>query len=778
MRLTVGVRLITFALALILIGVSSGFRDTPLKAAVSPTGRSPKLLWTAERQTVWSRMKSDYESNRKSKPGQWYEILKESAECGCKYSDNGIWATVMYQITGEAKYAKLAWTRLSNGFLKRSGRNLLGNYAREYSQEMVVMYDWLYPGLTPAQRQQFLAKLNEMFSALAAGNKHTGAMPIRTSDTDQTVGSYFGFAFLALATGDHNPTAEELFASAFVGGLDATADGRSTLRNAIKEYVTELAAGGEWMESSDYNLGTVRLLAIGAEGVKTATGVDHFPEVTAFLRDAALRQLYMMTPDRRSSVQWGDEQSPRQVASRLFSWQTTNGVLAGLTQDDADSGPYIQRLVYDIADQYGMSGYLSSAPWARFFFFFNPYARAATADSLPLARFSPGQGMLVVRNGWSDDSTLVAVHMPTKHGSVDHQVAYFGDFQMYRKGTWALTHPISYAGPSLRGDGTNTMVIGSFSSMAQFKQVNAYEHGAGGAYTYITGTTGGQKSAEGAYDPPPTFLHEWTRSIVYLPSHDDRSDSLIIYDRTNAHNPKDLPKFARYRRSSPDEQTAILNMPALKQWIIHAPVEPMVSSEGLSWALADGQHVSVDTLLPQPQRRLVYDEKKLWTARVPPAERKWQVRILPATDQQWDTFLNVVQVFDNGANLANSVLRSDDNTIEGVLVKRSGHDDVVALFNSASGTALTDVRKGAVSVFDSSVPTTLSRARLRPGGFTVRWTSAAPSTAVMLFDLDRARNWRVSVDGRTPTALKVSSQGVATTTVQGTGAHTVNVLAN
>ena len=775
MSFTVVVRLTTVVLAFILIAVFPGLRETPVGAAVSPTGRSPKLLWTAERQAVWSRMKTE---DRKSKAGQWYEILKKNAECACKYGDNGTWATVMYQITGEAKYVKLAWTRLANGFLKSTGKALVGNYAREYSAEMVLMYDWLYPGLTASQRQQFLAKLNEMFTLLAAGNQHTTTMPIRTSDTDQTVGSYFGFAFFALATGDHNPTADDLFASSFIGGLDATGSGRTTLRNAIKEYVTELAAGGEWMEGSDYNRGTVRLLALGAEGVRTATGVDHFPEVTAFVRDVALRQIYMLTPDRKSSVQWGDEQSPRLVASELFSWQTTNGILAGLTQDDADSGPYIQRLVYDLADQYGMTGYLSSEPLARFFLLFNPYARSAAPTTLPVSWFSPGQGMLVVRNGWTDTSTLVAVHMPTNHGNVDHQVSYFGDFQIYRKGTWALTHPMSYAGPSLRGDGTNAMIIGSFSSMAQFKRVTAYEHGADGGYTYIAGTTGGQKSGEGLYDPPPTFLHEWTRSIVYLPSHDERSDTLVVYDRTNAQNPKDLPKFERYRRSSPDEQSAILDMPALKQWVIHMPVDPMVSADGISWTLPDQQQVSVDTLLPQPQRRLVYDERKLWTSRVPVAERKWQVRIVPATERQWDTFLNVVQVFDSGTSLTNSVLRSEDKSLEGVLVKRGGHDDVVALFNGASGPALSDTRKGAVSVFDAKVDTTLERARLRPGGFTVKWTSTTASTDVMLFDLDRARTWRVSIDGGAAAVLRVSPQGVATATVQKPGAHTVTVTAN
>jgi hypothetical protein len=759
-----------------LIGASHVVTDARLGAAASPTGRSPKLLWTAERQTVWARMKADYESNPQSMAGQWYGLLKKNAECACKYGDNGLWATMMYQFTGETKYVKLAWTRLSAGFLRSTGKALIGNYAREYSAEMVLLYDWLYPGLTPAQRQTFLAKLNEMLLLLAAGNQHTGAMPIRTTDSDQTVGSYFGFAFLALATGDHNPVGKELFARQFTGGLNATGPGRQTLRNAIKQYVSELAVGGEWIESSEYNLGTVRLLAIGAEGVRTATGTDHFPEVTAYLGDAALRQVYMMTPDLRSSVQWGDDQQPRQVASRLFAWQATNGVLAGLTQRDASSGPYIQRLIYDIADQYGMSGYLSSEPTARFFLLFNPYARAAANfTTLPVSWFSPGQGMLVVRDGWADTSTMLAVHMPIHQPAVDHQVSYFGDFQMYRKGAWAITHPISYAGPSLRGDGTNTMVIGSFSSMGQFKQVTAQEHGAGGAYTYISGTTGGQKAPEGAYDPPPTFLHEWTRSLVYLPSKDKRSDTLVIYDRTNAEHPMKLPKFERYRKASPDEQSAIRDMPALKQWIIHAAEDPMLSTEGFSWRTPEGQQVNVSTLLPQQQRRIVIDESTLWEARVAESEKRWQVRILPSTDRQWDTFLNVVQAFDAPASLSNRLLRSDDGKSEGALVRRGGHEDVVVMFNAVPGEELSDKRDGARSLFDEDVDTMLNLVRLRSTGYSVRWTSTTAGTSVLLFDLTSGMDWQVRIDGGPPAMLPVSEHGVASFRVAGTGAHSVSI---
>ena len=95
---------------------------SPIAAQSSPTGRNPKLLWTAERQAVWQRMKTDAETpSLASTPGaQWYRIVKNNAECACRYGDNGIYATLMYQFTGDRRYAQIAWTRIANGFLKRS----------------------------------------------------------------------------------------------------------------------------------------------------------------------------------------------------------------------------------------------------------------------------------------------------------------------------------------------------------------------------------------------------------------------------------------------------------------------------------------------------------------------------------------------------------------------------------------------------------------------------------------------------------------------------------
>jgi hypothetical protein len=761
--------------------VSARQSVAPPASINSPTGRNPRLLWTPDRQAVWAHMKADYDANPllpATLGGRWYKLMKTNAECACKYSDNGIWPTLMYQATGDPKYVSLAWSRLQQSFFPLTGSALTGNFARENFAELVVFYDWLYPGLTSVQRAQFVAKLNEMETNLVTGNAYTDPdHPIRVDDTDQTTGSYFGIVFLYLATGDYNPTAVDVYSRAFVGGLDATAVDRATLRNAVGQYVTQMAAGGEWIESSQYNLGTVRLLLMGAEGVRTATGQDHFAEVTRFATQAALRPIYFITPDRKASVQWGDDEHPRAFRDMLYSWETTNAMLAGLTQDSS-AGPYIEQFVSSLTDLYGDTGYLTAEPWARAFYFYNPYAPRADWRTLPRTFYAPGQGLLITRDGWSAASTLLEVHMPQKQLTIDHQVSYFGDFQVYRKGEWALTHPITYAGPSLFGDGTNSMLLGSFSSMAEYKSITAAEFAGDGSYAYLTGTTGGQKSAPGAYLPPATFLHEWTRSVFYLPSLDAHSDTVVVFDRTNARNPVALPNFDRYRTKSPDEQTAIRSELALKQWIIHAPVAPTVSPQTISWSTANND-LTVSTLLPSAQNRTVYNENDLWTDSVViPSEKKWQVRVTPAAEAQWDTFLNVVQASDHGLPLTNTLVTSSAGETQGVLIQRPQHDEVLVLFNAVQGPDLPQpTLTNGFSAYNPAVPQILSQVHWLQNGYSVTWNGTPGRTqSVFLVDLSPSASWSASVDGAAPSAIVVSDHGIGRLRIAGgTGKHVIKL---
>jgi hypothetical protein len=722
-------------------------RDLPL---TSPTGRNPKLLWTPERQQVWERMRRDNDP--------WYQYLKTNADKSgtpqAKYADFGQWATLMYQITGDAAYADKAWFQITHGNSKASYLGTASvptnssNFTREHFIDFVWMYDWLYPWLTADKRQLFIQTLNYWGDTTLAKAplyvKPDGTRmvwPIRLDDSDNTVGHYFGMAFLDLATGADNPRAGEFLTQPVVGGLVASdGDLKSTFRNAIRKYVEE-AEGGEWIESSEYNLGTLRLLFEGAEGVRTAMGRDYFPEITALQREVAQALLQEMTPDLKESYQWGDVQDRRALHARHRL--TLGAMLEGLLQDDAPTGPALHQALGEIAASH--TDYLGR-PDAPFFLFYNPYAsQASWRQELPRGHYAPGQGLMLFHNGWREGDTLFGAHMTT-HVGVDHENAFFGDFQLYRKGEWAVTHPIGYG--LYLGDFTNSMLIGSFSSMDEERGPVAHEFGAGGEYAYLAGTTRGRVYEEDYFNPPPAFLHEWTRSILYLPSRDRQSDSIVVFDRVAADNLKEAGALDRLR---PAHRERLKKAPALKQWLLHAPVSPVPTADGVSWTTPGGQRVQLSTLLPADCRHSIVNEDELWPEAYTfpvKGEQKWQVQVLPDKDRPWDTFLNVVHVSD-GASLKTTLVRAEGDAAQGALLRRDGSDTLV-LFGA----------KQAARVLDS--------------GYSVSWTSGG-ATDLDLFDLAPGKGWTASVDGGSPEPLTVSDQGVGRLRVSGSGKHSLRL---
>jgi hypothetical protein len=739
----------------------------------TPTGREPRLVWTPERQAIWSQMRADFDANPGSPRtlgGQYYKLIKENAECACKYGDTGLWATLMFQITGDRRYADIAFRAIEKSFFKVTGRSLGGNFAREYSAEYVLQYDWLYPALSSAQRSTYLSKLNDMFSVATTNPSNVNA-PVRTNDSDQTVGVYFGLAFLYVATADHNAPARDYFNRQFVGGLTPTGRDRSTLRNAILDYVT-MAAGGEWIEGSQYNLGTVRLLLLGAEGVRTATRTDHFPEVTQWVSSAALRPLYVITPDLKQSYQWGDNEHPGDFLGQSYSWQTTNGVLAGLT--DTDTSPYIQHLIVRLAQLYGATGNRVSEPWARMFLTFDPYMAPARSIDLPLGWFAEGQGLLTYRTGWDDQASMFGAHVPTQQTYVDHQVSYFGDFQLYRRGAWAITHPMSYGGPPVLGAGANTMLHAGFAAMTEFRDVVAMQHDPQGRFAYIAGTTGGQKYASNYYAPPPTYLHEWTRSLLYLPGAQRSSDTIVVFDRSHAENPRDLANLQRY--SAADRQI-ISQSRSLREWILHVPVRPTISANTVSWDLGSGERARVTILLPRQQSVTGIDESELWAKNTPVRveQRKWQIRIMPESEQTWTTFLNVIDVAGAGMTSSAQLVTSSSDDVQGTLIRHQGQSDVVAVFNAAQGPTL-QASPGAGGYSNPAQLKLLHDARLRRSGFTIQWPSASQVTDVYVADLDPARSWQYRVNSGPARSVTLQDGGIARLTVTGAGSQTLVVF--
>ncbi|MCC2672523.1 MAG: agaA, partial [Armatimonadetes bacterium] len=578
----------------------------------SPTGRKPRLGWTPERQAVWNRMRRDGHP--------LWKALKSAAEANPpKYGARGPWATLVYQITGEADYARKAWEQidasLDPAWKPADGRN----YTRQDLITLAWMYDWLYPALTPPQRDRLVAKLNQL-ADLTLDRVAGTPWGTRVVDSDETVGHYFGLALVDLATAPDNPRAGSFLKATWkdseagsmpVGGLDATGSGlRTGMRNAIREYA-EMARGGQWIESSEYNLNTLKLLLLGAECTRTATSSDAFPEITRLTQEAALSQIYELTSDLESAFQWGDTEKPRDL--NLYHRVPLMGMLSGLTKGDPKVGPLAQGVTKRLVDSALAKGV---TPNWYFYLFYDPYAPAADwREALPAGRFALGQGLLFFHDGWQRDDALFGAHMLPLTPYVDHQVSYFGDFQLYRKGEWAITHPLDYSGPSHLGEAVNGMLFAGLGSMREWRGAVAQEFGPNDSYAYLCGTNGGQHYDPSYYDPPATYLHEWTRSLVYLSSPGRRSSTVVVYDRTHTEDPRALPRLARYRA---DQGAAINRAPALRQWLIHPTARPAAGADDVTWPTPSGkQDVRLSTLLPRDSRKTVTDLDEAWPDKWP-----------------------------------------------------------------------------------------------------------------------------------------------------------------
>jgi hypothetical protein len=725
-------------------------------SALSPTGRAPRLLWRPSRQQAWNRMVSEGTNF-------WYQRLVDFCDRtgtpGQRYQDMGQYCAILYQMTGRRELGERAYAAMAPYLNPTPGDS---NWHREFFMDFVWMFDWIRPVLTPAQVTLAIGTFNGWLD-------HFIQLDANTEDSDEVIGLYFALLFVALATGPDNPRAASFLDAPFIdsrtgeaktmGGLDATAADRATMRNTLRQYA-DFARGGEWIESTAYNLGTGRLLLLGLEGVRTALGRDPFPEYAMWYREMGLAQAYSLSNDLQQAYQWGDEEHPRQL--RMRHRISLLSMLMGLNAQEA-GGAGLAAILHDLLERTSASGYDPMVegrdPWARFFLFYDPAVPRAGLSSLPRSHYASGMGLLYHHDGWDAGDSFFGAHMVPRL-RVDHDPDWYTTFQLYRRGAWAITHPLGYGnGTALdlseNGDGTNGMLFAGLGSMRERRGPLAQETAADGSYVYLAGESAGRRYAADAYASPPEFVHEATRSLVYLPSPAKTSDAVVIFDRTDAEDPRGLENYAD--GYSDDERARITGAYALKQWIFHAQTTPTLSGDVYSWSLPASQQGRLFMLLPAGATRRVVPVASLPdpNASVDAAEKTTQIRISPAAGpERFHTFLNVALVNDAGVTASATLLRSAGGEVEGVLLRRTGAAETALLFGARP------------------------QGRVLPAGFGVCLTAATASPRVLFFDLTPGRHYRVAVDGAVVADRNASSEGVLGAQISGPGVRWVQLLAD
>jgi hypothetical protein len=687
----------------------------PFKAQVrscnSPTGENPKLIWTPEQQCVWDRMRQENHP--------WAQTIITNGEQdgseSARYASLGRWAALAYQITGNKKYVQKSLAQLkgdSAGFV----RLLEGNGLREWGIEYNLIYDWISPGLSGDDREQFAAYLRRVAdSILAAG--------VRFNDSDQMIGTYFFFALTDINLGTNYLSRPIVDADRglirSVGGYAATAADLTSMRNALRKFVAIMGEGGTFIEGAEYNSGTLELLYMGADAVRTATGVDHFPEVAQFRSQHAVELRHEFVPGLKDSFQHGDIENPNALL-----WHHLDDLMAWVANKEPDAG--IRQLHRDLKQVHNQPPE-PGATWPlypRFFYANSPYEagidwKAGTSRH----HVSPGMGHVFARTGWGDNDRALHVWFQNmENGTVDHFHGVLGDFRFYRKGRWAFTHPLAYASPDVKLPNQIVVANNGAGFEAGGLTRNAFEDG---TFAYASGTnTGlGPTHAEGWYGTPQTYLHENTRNVFWLM--DGEADVVVLYDRVHADDPKvDEPQWdLRYE----NQKQSIRESPGLKNHVLHTAVRPRIEGPIVSWE-DNGMNLRIRYLAPDDLDLRVIKDTTIYA--------------IPKTTRLWDTFLTVLTAADGADNVTASRLAgAAGEAVEGAIIQRVGVPDVTLLFSAKRGSKVkTTISEGRV-MFDPRKLDQVVSARLFKNGFDV----TVPPGTVYIADLDNGRSWTVKV---------------------------------
>ncbi|MBF0101313.1 MAG: hypothetical protein HQK77_10440, partial [Desulfobacterales bacterium] len=728
----------------------------------------PRLLWNQTWQDQWEQAKNTNNA--------WWVKVKEYADLAvsgnAKYQDGGIYPAIAYQVTKDSKYALAAYNILMPYPLNITTERLIGHYVIQ----IILVYDWIYNGLTSEQRQNAMNKvleIGDLFLNPDCQKWCNNRIPRKENwfvgDSDETTFMYFYLALLEQAIAGESPragtflnaTPKDIYGVSLpIGGLDYSGTGgippsvSSTLRDAIYHY-GESAAGGSWIESAEYNRATFKCVALAYQALKQITGQEHFPEYAKIMPDAGSFIFHEITPDLQQSVDWNDNEQPRTMndpwARELPQWVNVMMALSGINRG-IEIGSNLNQLIEELRIKYPTTAYAPLTGMG-LMSFYPMDTKADWRNTLPKGFLASGMGHFRYKTGWNNEDSLFGAQMTTRV-YVDHSVeyqeysdpqgkhGYFGNFQLYRKGKWVITEPEGYGNQT--GSMRNAMEIGNVPTMWELGPVaNEWNDN----YAYVAGLTQKSPDPPGWYNrTPDSFCNEWTRSLFYLPTTDKSADSIVIYDRVSSGQTK-----AWYLHTQ-EQATYQGNIATWNVTNTNSLPQPALTTSGT-------QKAQLTILSPQNVTTSAYPDIPGNTAAT---ELKYTFKVAPSTSQTWDTFLNVVDVYDQGtAPIATKITSNagSQDLAEGVQINRSGQNDAVVLFGANS--------------FPAS--------RILSNGYSVTFiTQASTNTADIYFlDLSKTKEWTVKVDGNSFTALAINNKGIGTgvgsITVTGAGSHTITI---
>ena len=555
----------------------------------------------------------------------------------------------VYQVTGDEKYARAAAPLLRYYVdyhldLVRKGAGSARWDAVSLRRNNHIAYDWLYPALTPEERQEIgrmlleIAKLHEEKDTW----NHAYAGGYNRYEND----FYCGLALYK--SGVDDAKAEEYIKSGFDFLLNQTVAGRN-------QVATDDGGIQSGMGYASYNYIPVEAHFVALW--KSATGEDLFEQERS-LHYFPVWALYTITPNFE--------------APPICDIGVSSGVLTAekLEGNTRMSSNFLRLYLALVANRYrdGRAAGLMPDPgnyWygsgPRFILWSDPAVKPIPpGPELPRGRHFEGLGWVAMRSGWDPDATYSIFtcgdyYYGHKHFDVNH-------FVIYKKGYLAADARQRIYDTI----GHNTLLVYSDSGNGEQRRpwsdkmvrhqdpivpecdmgdIVAFETNPYYVYTCGDGTKAYNWLGEGEYkrgnDVYHPQLESFTRQYVYL-----LPDTFVVYDRAVSVKPE-----------------------ARKVWQLHSWTEPEVGEGRVITKQGEGQLTCI-TL--RPERPVIKKQLQELTGSEGTRADIWQVTMARQRAVKKEDFLHVLHVTDAAHPTEATVERIDGDGSVGAAVVADG----------------------------------------------------------------------------------------------------------
>lgn len=625
-----------------------------------------------------------------------------------------------YAINGNVSNGTLSVSSILNYLDTYSLAGMSANDVTRFGTHIIYVaseiYDWCYPLMTSAQRNEVIAELEAIAALTEVGWPPTGMGPIVGHGSESQI--LRGMLAFAIAVYDERPDIWNV-----VGG------------RFYEEYVPPR----NYLNTAHYNLqgdsyGLYRhqwdawayLLITGMGAPAPYSSTDDFYKT-------GYSMIYMRRPDGQY-LRDGD--TTNDTYSIWSFWAPSQQ--AYLMDSAIGNDPYLKDELF--RQNKKLAGIYEVSPIIQFVFN-DPNLDGKSIYNLPKSRFfEDPAGIMIARTSWQDgwDSNAVVAQMKIGGAVVNnHQHLDMGHFQLYYKGILVSDSGV-YQGSQNDTSTGGTAYASKHFDMYQTKTIahncmlvfdpsEIQYSGSQFIQRRYNTIDGGQKAFFNANEP--NYLSQIGHAATVLAHEIDPQDQIsptytyIKGDLTTAYT----NKVSDYKRSfmflnlfDSDVPAALIvfdkitssNANFKKTWLLHGVEEPTITGKQSIFRRTYSDDVgeyngkmTVDTLLPASVNitkvggtgnfSYVYDRD--WPGypldNVTDEGQAWRLEVSPSVNSTTDYFLNVIQVSDNDKNNYLQPTTIENSVVCGMRIK----DRIVAF--SKNGASIT-------SAFSFNAPNT------------------------------------------------------------------------